>query len=160
MRDKLNQLKRVRDVRADMRKKEWAHARSEHSDAEAQVQQLIQQKKSFEQEAIETQMAFSSQKGMLTIAQINSLKMSIDYLRSEAEAMIPKIAEAEKIRDEKAQLADEAFRTMRIAQRSVDQLVKVDESLAVEEAKIFERMEEAENERIVFKKRPVISKDV
>ncbi len=155
MRDKLNQLKRVRDVRAEARKKEWSAARSEYSAAQQNVLDCVQRKKSLEQEAMQTQMTFSSRGGMLTVPEINSLKMTIDYLRAEADAMIPKIAEAEKIRDEKQLLVDEAFKVMRKAQRSVDQLQQIDETLAVEEAKVFERMEEAENERIVFKKRPL-----
>jgi chromosome segregation ATPase len=155
MRHKLNQIKRVRDIRAELRKKEWGHARAELADAQGKLQQLMDHKHGLEQEAIERQNAFNRQSGLLSAPEIMSLKSHIESLRSQAESMIADIKDAEGVRDEAQLVVEEAFKKMRVAQRSVDQLTQIDEKLAVEEAKIFERLEEAENERIVFKKKPV-----
>lgn len=70
--------------------------------------------------------------------------------------MVKQIQQAEQARQQAIRRVQAANNAMRAAQRGVDQFTQLDEKLAEEENKEFERREEAENEILPkLKKRPI-----
>lgn len=157
MRDKLAQIRRVREIRVDSRKREWAAERQKLTSIENSIAQMRQRKDALEREAANRLNQFSAGGERMSGPEISALKTTIEALRRESAQVIQQIEAAEKERVQAIRNVKTASDAMKAAQRAVDQFLMLDEKLAEEELKVFERAEEAENEILPrLKKRPLL----
>jgi uncharacterized protein YqgV (UPF0045/DUF77 family) len=158
MRDKLAQVRRVREIRAESRKRDWAAERQKLNNIDNSIAQMQQRKKSLEQEASNRLQQFSASNERMSGPEINALKTTIEALKRESLQVIQQIGQAQKERIQAVKRVQMAVDAMKAADRAVDQFLRLDEKLAEEETKEFERAEEAENEIIPkLKKKPLLS---
>lgn len=146
MRAKLAQVRKVREIRADSRKREWSAERQKLIAIDNNIAQMQQRKSSLEQEAANRLRQFSATSDRMSGPEINALKTTIEALRRESAQMINQIQGAQKERAQAVKRVQTAADAMKAADRAVDQFLQLDEKLAAEEAKELERAEEAENE--------------
>lgn len=154
MRDKLAQIRKVREIRADARMREWSAARQELLAIEERIDDMRRRKVQLEQDAANRLHQFSAGGGRMTGPEISALKLAIESLRQSTAEILRDIVTTEKERDAASEKVRIAQIAMQQARRSVDQFTRLDERLAEEETRIAERAEEAENESLP-QRRPV-----
>lgn len=155
MRDKLAQIRKVREIRADARMREWSAARQELLNIEQRIEDMRRQKVQLEQDAANRLHQFSAGGGRMTGPEISALKLAIESLRQSTAQIIRDIGKTELERDKARETVRIAQVAMQQARRSVDQFSMLDEKLAEEETKLAERAEEAENETIPRLRKPL-----
>lgn len=143
MRDRILQLKRVREVRAQQREREYLAERQKLSAADAEVEHKrteyaevgweIQRAK---QRVIQPGEAVSESELQLRLGRVKQLE---GYLVSVGRA----VQAAEQARNKQAAVVEERMRARRVAQRAFDQIEALDRRMADEEASEAERQEEA-----------------
>lgn len=154
MRDKLAQIRKVREIRADARMREWSAARQELLNIEQRIEDMRRQKVQLEQDAANRLHQFSAGGGRMTGPEISALKLTIESLRQSTAQIIRDIGKTELERDKARETVRVRQIAMQQARRSVDQFTMLDEKLAEEEAKLAERAEEAENETVPRLRKP------
>lgn len=155
MRNKLAQIRKVREIRADARMREWSAARQELLNIEQRIEDMRRQKVQLEQDAANRLHQFSAGGGRMTGPEISALKLAIESLRQSTAQIIRDIGKTELERDKARETVRIAQVAMQQARRSVDQFSMLDEKLAEEETKLAERAEEAENETIPRLRKPL-----
>lgn len=154
MRDKLAQIRKVREIRADARMREWSAARQDLLNIEQRIEDMRRQKVQLEQDAANRLHQFSAGGGRMTGPEISALKLAIESLRQSTTQIARDIGTTELDRDKAREKARIAQIAMQQARRSVDQFTMLDEKLAEDETKLAERVEEAENETIPRRRMP------
>jgi hypothetical protein len=149
MRDKIQQLERIRQVRLQQRQRERAAVKAEHD----QIVSAIRQLEGTRQSAIEAWRAqagaFASAGAVRTAGDVEGHERIGRQIAGHIAAVEKRMASAERIRRTKARQLAEKTAALKAAEKACEQLEILDERLAAEEALREEIMEEMQAEQVV-----------
>lgn len=148
MREKIQRLVRLREIRRDSRRRGFSQAREALRAREQALSALQAERQRTEQATLALVHALARDDVPVSSGDLAALQRAIGAGRQALERLAGHIAQAQEQREAAAADMREAARLLRAAEQNLDQIGILDGRLAEEEARQLEQMEEAEAERI------------
>lgn len=149
MRDKINQLARIRQVRMQQRQRERAAVKAEHDQIVSAIRQLEGMRQSALAEWEAQSGSFASAGAVRTAGDVESHERIGRQISGHIAALEKRMATADRIRRTKVRQLAEKTAALKAAEKACEQLEILDERLAAEEAVRAEIMEEMQSEQVV-----------
>lgn len=143
MRARILQLKRVREVRAQQRDREYLAERQKLSAADAEVQRKRSEYSTAQQEIQASKRSVIQPGERISEIELQRRLSRLKQLEGYLVSLGREVQAAEQARQKQAAVVEERQRARRLAQRAFDQIEVLDKRMEDEETREAERQEEA-----------------